>query len=89
MATHVPPFRENSVYCGKISNDVWMPCFSSKILGDKLLDLSENYKNINFKVYCGHSHGNAIHQPRLNLTSTTGYAKYEFPWLGITSLNIE
>lgn len=89
IATHVPPFRENSVYNGKISNDTWLPCFSSKIMGDKILNLGERYKDIKFTVLCGHSHGYAKHNPAINIESLTGFSRYEHPWESIKFFQID
>ncbi len=79
IATHVPPFRENSVYQNKISDDDWMPHFSSKIMGDKLLDLADRYPLVTFTALCGHSHGKATYVPKANLTCHTGAARYGEP----------
>lgn len=76
VATHVPPFRENSVYKGKISDDNWLPHFSSKIMGDTLLQLAKTYPNVYFVVLCGHSHGQAEYYPTENMESHTGFAEY-------------
>lgn len=81
IATHVPPFRENAVYQGVISDDNWMPHFSSKIFGDMLLDIGKNNPDVGFTVLCGHSHGDATYSPLSNLTCKTGYAKYRSPGL--------
>jgi len=79
VATHVSPFRENSVYAGKVSNDDWMPHFSSKHMGDMLLETTENYPNKSITVLCGHSHGKADNQIAPNLRCITGSAKYRYP----------
>lgn len=76
VATHVPPFRENSVYKGKISDDNWLPHFSSKIMGDTLLELGSLYPDCDFVVLCGHSHGEATYSPLGNMTCHTGFAEY-------------
>lgn len=89
VATHVPPFRENAVYNGEISNDIWLPNFSSKTMGDMLLDvassLSETHK---FTVLCGHSHGDAESNPLPNLRVLTGYSQYTNPWKSIKVLEL-
>lgn len=79
VATHVPPFRENAIHKGKQSDDDWMPHFSSKIMGDMLLEVAENNPDKNITVLCGHSHGSAFHKPLPNLQSHTGEAQYKFP----------
>ncbi len=79
VATHIPPWRENAVYQGQISNDMWMPCFSSKKSGDSLLALATNNPQTNITVLCGHSHGSAEHHVTKNMVCYTGFAKYGFP----------
>lgn len=79
VLTHVPVFMELSTYKGKISDDVWMPCFSSKFMGDALLNLANKYQEINFHVFCGHSHGEANYSPLPNLSCRTGKARYGTP----------
>lgn len=34
VLTHVPPFKEACLHKGKISDDDWLPYFSSKVMGD-------------------------------------------------------
>lgn len=79
VATHVPPFRENSVYNGKISDDTWMPHFSSKHMGDALLKLAGMNPKTEFVVLCGHTHGTAVHKAAHNLVCYTGFAEYKKP----------
>lgn len=94
IGTHIPPFPQNSVYdpkgpgTGKPSNDVWLPCFSSEWMGRTLLGLSEDYPEVKFTVFCGHSHGDATYSPTSNLTCITGYAKYGKPWDSIKVFDI-
>lgn len=79
VATHIPPFRENSVYNNMISDDDWMPHFSSKHMGDMLLKLSTEFKDVKFVVLCGHSHGEAKHIVPPNMVSYTSKAVYRNP----------
>lgn len=79
VAIHVSPFRENSVYQDKISDDNWMPHFSSKRMGDMLLKMAQNNPNKNITVLCGHSHGKADNMILPNLRCITGEAKYRHP----------
>lgn len=79
VATHVPPFRENAVYDGKISDDDWMPHFSSKTMGDTLLKLAQDNPDKRLTVLCGHSHGHADVQHLPNLRCITGKARYRHP----------
>jgi len=79
VLTHVPPFKENSVYDGKQSDKDWLPFFSSKEIGDVLLKFAKNNPFVNFRVFCGHSHGTAYYSPIMNLECKTSYAKYGYP----------
>lgn len=78
IATHVPPFRENSVYQEQISDDDWMPHFSSKHMGDKIIQLSQENPDIKFVILCGHSHGKAKYLNN-NIVCHTGEAQYRYP----------
>ena len=79
VLTHVPPFRELSTYKGKISDDMWMPCFSSKQYGDMLLTVANKNPSVSFDILCGHSHGEAMHLALANLRGYTGPAEYGNP----------
>lgn len=83
VATHVSPFRENSVYNGKISDDDWMPHFSSKFMGETLIEMANNYQHKNITVLCGHSHGKADNKILPNLRCITGEARYRDPKLNM------
>lgn len=79
VLTHVPPFKENSVFAGKQSDKDWMPYFSSKTMGDLLMKYARNNAFVNFTVLCGHSHGTAYYSPIQNLVCKTSFAKYGQP----------
>lgn len=78
VATHVAPFPELSVYNGKISNSVWLPCFSSKHMGDILLEVSSVYPELNITILSGHSHGYASCKFSANLDGMCGEAEYGY-----------
>lgn len=77
--THVPPFKEACLYEGKISSDDFLPFFSSKATGDVLTEVAKANADIEFLVFCGHTHAKAILSPLLNLTIQVGAAKYLMP----------
>lgn len=79
VLTHVPPFKEVCMHEGKISDDNWLPYFSSKVMGDVLLQAAEENPRIEFLVLCGHTHSEAHYQPLVNLTIKTGKAIYYQP----------
>jgi predicted MPP superfamily phosphohydrolase len=79
VLTHVPPFREACKYEGKISDNNWLPYFSSKVMGDLLIEIAASNPEVDFLVLCGHTHGEAHYQPLINLTVKAGLAEYSKP----------
>ncbi len=79
VLTHVPPFKEATLHNGKISDDDWMPYFSSKATGDVLLDYAQKNPSIEFLVLCGHTHSRAYFEACDNLVVKTGGAEYYQP----------
>jgi hypothetical protein len=76
ILVHVPPFKEACLHQGKISDENWLPYFSSKVLGDVILDAAQTNPNIEFLVFSGHTHSAAHYQPLENLTVNVGKAEY-------------
>ncbi len=68
VLTHVPPFKEACTYQGRMSDDDWLPFFSSKATGDVLERTAERNQDIEFLVLRGHTHGKADVQILNNLT---------------------
>jgi predicted MPP superfamily phosphohydrolase len=81
ILTHVPPFRESHVFQGKMGDDDAQPWFTSKMLGDMLLNAATTYPNVNFVVLCGHTHGKYDGSPLPNLRVHVGGATYRQPEL--------
>lgn len=79
VLTHVPPFKEACLHNGKISDEGWLPYFSSKVMGDVLVQFANDNPSLDFLVLCGHTHSNAHYQPLANLTVKTGKAEYYRP----------
>jgi predicted phosphohydrolase len=79
VATHVPPFREACWYEGQISNDDYLPHFSSKASGDALMEALAARPEKEGLVLCGHTHGAGWAQPLPNLQVRTGGAEYRHP----------
>jgi len=79
VLTHVPPFREACMHQGQISDDDWLPYFSSKAIGDVLLEIAQQHSSVNFLVLCGHTHSEANYSPLNNLTVRAGNAEYYHP----------
>lgn len=79
VLTHVPPFKEACLHNGQLSDDNWLPYFSSKAMGDVLMPIAENNPSIDFLVLCGHMHSDACYLPLKNLVVKTGKAEYYQP----------
>ena len=79
FATHVSPFRESSWHNGHVSGEDWLPWFSSKVMGDMLLEVAKNYPNARILVLCGHCHSRGRYEAAPNLTVLTGKAEYGVP----------
>jgi len=79
VLTHVPPFKEASMYEGKMSGDDFLPFFSSKATGDVLLKIAKENIDRDFLVLCGHTHHEAHYQASDNLTVRVGGAEYSQP----------
>ncbi len=76
---HVPPFKEVCLYEGKISNDDFLPFFSSKATGDILIEVAQKNPDIEFLALCGHTHSKAYWNPCDNLIVKAGAAEYMQP----------
>ena len=78
VATHVPPFREACWHEGRISDDEWLPHFSSKVVGEALVAAAAAHPDASLTVLCGHTHGEGTVEILPNLTK-------RFTTFGITS----
>ena len=78
FATHVPPWLEASHY-GHAADPMWSPWFTSKLLGDAIFEVSQEFPEIQFKVVCGHSHFGGNCRIAENLVCYTGKAEYGSP----------
>jgi predicted phosphohydrolase len=76
---HVPPFREVCMHEGKISNDDYLPFFSSKVTGEILMGAAQMYPEIEFLVLCGHTHSKGFFKPFSNLSVKAGASEYGTP----------
>lgn len=79
IATHVPPFKEACWHEGKLTNDDYLPFFSSKATGDVLMKIAKANENILFKVFSGHTHDAATVSILPNLIVKVGMAEYTRP----------
>jgi len=87
ILTHFPPFAEACLYRGKQSEPDALPWYSSKIMGDALLALSEKYPHVNFTVLCGHTHSHCEVTPRPNLRVVVGDSDYGAPVVRMVGVN--
>lgn len=79
FVTHVPPFKQLCKCMGvKTTSSVALPYFSSKIIGDTLVDVAKDYPNKEVLVLCGHTHEAAYYRYN-NVNCICGAAKYKFP----------
>lgn len=81
VATHVPPFREATWHEGRVSDDDWLPFFSSKVAGEAIAGMARRFPQRRITVLCGHTHGAGIVEIGPNLTVHTGGAVYGQPAL--------
>lgn len=79
VGTHVPPLQESSFYKGKPADGKWAPFFTSRVMGEVLLRLAAEFAEVEWVVFCGHTHGEGVVEARSNLTIYTGYAEYGAP----------
>lgn len=79
VLTHIPPFPESSLYQGKIAGDDYLCFYTCKAVGDVLMKFAEENPMVQFLVFCGHSHNEALYEPLSNLTVKTGAAEYYEP----------
>ncbi|WP_372370793.1 metallophosphoesterase [Candidatus Uabimicrobium sp. HlEnr_7] len=76
MLTHVPPFKEASLYGEVIADDNWLPFFSCKQMGDMLKEVMRKHSKQKLTVLCGHTHNKADIQVCENLRVYVGGAEY-------------
>ncbi len=79
LVTHVPPFRDACWHQGAISDDEWLPHFTSKAMGDALLAIMRDHPTRRLTVLCGHTHGRGEARPAENMLVLTGGAEYGSP----------
>jgi predicted phosphohydrolase len=79
VLTHVPPFREACLHEGRISDDQFLPHFSSLVMGTMLEAVAETYPATVITVLCGHTHSPGFVRIRPNLEVRAGGAVYGAP----------
>lgn len=86
LLTHVPPFKEVSMFDGKISGDDWLPFFSCKAVGDMLLAKMAKHIDKKVTVLAGHTHHFAEQEMLPNLLVKVGAATYGKPTFEIIDI---
>lgn len=79
VITHVPPFREACLYRGQAANDEWAPHYVCQSVGQRLLEVAQQWPEREILVLCGHSHHEADFHPLPNLRILVGHAEYHDP----------
>lgn len=79
VATHVPPFRQAAWHQGVQSDVYALPWFCSKVVGDTLREVMDQWPECEMLVLCGHTHGRGEVQILSNLKVWTGEARYGSP----------
>mgnify|MGYP001000723084 CR=1 FL=1 len=77
--THVPPFEQSALHGGRPSGMLDLPHFTSKAMGDVLLEVAAAHPQRTVQVLCGHTHAPATFQPLPNLLVHTSGAVYGKP----------
>ena len=79
VVTHYPPFAESHVYNGRIGDAHAQPWFTSRMMGEMLLDASKAFPKCHFTVFAGHTHGQYDGKMASNLDVHVGGAEYGRP----------
>ena len=79
LVTHVPPFPEVAFYNGNKCSTEWLPYMVSKISGDMLFSIMNQYKDKQLLVLCGHTHGAGEAQILPNLKVMAAESVFKFP----------
>jgi len=81
ILTHYPPFLQSHIHEGRLGEQTVTPWFTSKMMGDMLLDASKAFPNVKFVVLAGHTHGKYDGKITNNLEVHVGAADYGHPVL--------
>jgi Icc protein len=78
FATHYPPFKKACWHEGNISNDHWLPWFTSGAMGHMLGQVAADHPDHRILILCGHTHSPGVYQTK-NMRVLTGRAVYGAP----------
>lgn len=79
LLTHVPPFLHAGWHEGNWSDDDYAPHFTSKAVGDMLVEVMSQHPTSHLSVLCGHTHSGGLCMKLPNLMVKTGAAVYREP----------
>lgn len=79
IATHVPPFVECCFHKGKKTDAGTLPWYSSGLMGNALADVASENRDVDFKVFCGHTHSPSSVQIFENMNVSVSRAEYGHP----------
>lgn len=79
IVTHVPPFEDACLYAGRKSTPSGLCFFSSKILGDTIRPIAEEFSEVQFMWLCGHTHSRVNLHVLKNLEVRVAGAVYYYP----------
>jgi predicted phosphohydrolase len=82
VVTHVPPFAGASWYRGRPSGADRLPFYSSRCIGDVLLDVMARHPECQATVLAGHTHGACRFEAAANVEVRTTEAEYGKPRIG-------
>ena len=89
FVTHVPPFREASLdRSGRICDDIKVPFYTCKAIGDLLLEVMSSNPSCQMTVLCGHTHEKCEVQILENLRVRVKDASYG-SWWDATIINLD
>ncbi|MEM6282460.1 MAG: metallophosphoesterase [Chloroflexota bacterium] len=83
VVTHPPPFREATLYMGRISDDNGAPHFSCKAVGDVFLKHCNAHPDCQVTVLCGHTHGGGDVRMLPNLRVRVSTSDYQMQIEGV------
>ncbi len=79
FGTHVPPWPEAAWHHGRRTDPSHLPWYTSRAMGEMLMDLAAEYPHRQIRVLCGHVHSPGEAQIADNLRCSTGAAEYGEP----------
>lgn len=79
VLTHIPPWTQVAHHRGRPNDDITAPWYTSKVMGAYLEFVATQNPYIEFRVLCGHTHGQADYSPLPNLRAHAGGSEYGQP----------